>query len=414
MSPEDLKILVISFYFPPYNRVGGRRWAKHCKYLVRSNIQTFVLTGNYVGSSSWDKDIETLNKNIFRIEHTINKKPFHQTKLPTNILEKIRWKISYYQWETKKNKIAGNFSDPSMNNEKKYLDKAIEIIKEKKINIVALSVGPFKYSSILIDLKKQFPDIKFVIDYRDYWEDSLFGLSKEQKYTELELQRSVIDHVDLILSPNQEMQKHYSEKFNVTSYLLPHCIDTDDLVNLAEYEPTKNMKLLYGGAFYSGIEDNIELIKKCINELSKKESVEANFYVSVKGYEEELKHPAIKRHDFIALSEYFDKVVQSDYVILILAENRINAMSSKFFELIALRKPIIYFGGSGEVSDFIIRHKLGFHITVENLEEQLKLIIENKRNKSIPDLNYDITEHTFDFQTKKLIMQLETICQNRK
>ena len=410
MVNDGLNILIISFYFPPYNKVGGRRWAKHCKYLIQSKIKTFVLAGNFKGSSPWDKDIQSFKKNIFRIDHTNNLKPFYQTKLPLGIFEKIKWKLSYYSWQIFKKNKKGNYNDPSVNNELNYLNKAIEVINDQKINTVILSVGPFKYSSILIELKKQFPKINFVIDYRDYWEDSLPGLSNTQKESELELQKKVVSCVDLIMSPNMEMQNFYASKFNKNSYCLPHCFDHTDF----NYPEIKNssltdISLIYGGAFYSEINENIDVIKKFINELSKKKNIKADFYVSIKGYEKELMHPAIKRFDFIDSKNYFEKVNASDLAILILPPSRVNAMSSKFFELLALRKPILYFGGAGAVSDFLLKHQLGFHVTKQNIVEQVEFVLKNFTDHKIPNKNYDLNAYTFQYQTKLLIEQLNKL-----
>ena len=88
-------------------------------------------------------------------------------------------------------------------------------------------------------------------------------------------------------------------------------------------------------------------------------------------------------------------------------------MSSKFFELIAFRKPILYFGDKGSVSDFIINNKLGFHITSNNIESQLRSVLENEKSQTIPNLNYNISKHTFEYQTKELIKELDKLCHSQ-
>jgi hypothetical protein len=102
-------------------------------------------------------------------------------------------------------------------------------------------------------------------------------------------------------------------------------------------------------------------------------------------------------------------VRQANYAILILPPNRVNAMSSKFFELLALRKPVLYFGGKGAVSEFLTAHKLGFHITVENLGEQIPVIIANLTSAVCPDPAYDTTAHTFGYHTQLLIKTLQQL-----
>ncbi len=411
-NKSNLKILIISFFFPPYNKVGGRRWAKHFKYLIKAKVPTYVIAGNFPGTSPWDKDIETLENSIFRIDHKVKKTHYYQRTLPKNFLEKIKWKLSYYKWDSAKEDLVGNYNDVSLNNESKYLNKAIEIIEAKEINTVILSVGPFSYSSILIQLKQQFPSVKFVLDYRDYWEDSTKELTPPQIRFEKELQNKVVDSVDLILSPNHEMQKYYANFFGSKSYCLPHCYDESDIESIKQSENTgykTKINLIYGGAFYANIVENIYLVKHFINKLSLNKKVQADFYVSIKGYENELTHPSIKRMDFIDSNEYLERVNKSDYAILILPPNRVNAMSSKFYELIALRKPIIYFGGIGEVSEFLVKNKLGFHITSLNIFEQAQLVLDNLESKQIPDHNYNVTNFTFQKQTNLLVEELKQL-----
>jgi type III secretion system FlhB-like substrate exporter len=84
-------------------------------------------------------------------------------------------------------------------------------------------------------------------------------------------------------------------------------------------------------------------------------------------------------------------------------------MSSKFFELVALRKPILYFGEKGEVSDYIVKHRLGYHINLENITTIINNIYNNLTTQQIPDRNYDVSSHTFNYQTKLLIETLEEL-----
>jgi hypothetical protein len=413
VQDKPLNILIISFYFPPYDKVGGRRWAKHYKYLRRDGIPAFVLTGHFKGTSPWDKDIEPWEDHIVRIQHEVKERSYHLTTLPRNILEKIRWKLSLLSWEKKKKTLEGNYNDLSRGSETLYLNKAAEIIRSKQINTVILSVGPFSYSSIIPDLKKQFPHVKFVLDFRDYWEDSLVGLNSIQVNFEKKLQESVLASVDLVLSPNEEMQAYYADQMEQNSWCLPHCYDEDDIRvdEVSKDQTSSELSLIYGGAFYGGIEESIESIKKLIDLLSEAKKVKAEFYVSIKGFEAELSHPAITRHGFMDSQAYFKKVRESDYAILILPPNRVNAMSSKFYELLALRKPILYFGGEGAVSEFLIQHRLGFHVTTKNITEQAGLILSNLQSKTIPG-SYRVEDHTFAFHTKALSAQLHQLHQS--
>ena len=59
------KIIIICFTFPPYEGIGGRRWAKFAKYLDRMRHDVQVLASSLPlvkKDSSWTKDIENLNR----------------------------------------------------------------------------------------------------------------------------------------------------------------------------------------------------------------------------------------------------------------------------------------------------------------------------------------------------------------
>jgi hypothetical protein len=373
-------------------------------------IETHVLSKKFLGlSSSWDKDILKYEKNITRINIPEPRVPYFKKKLPKTILEKIRWKLSYWKFRIMHvQPITSN--NISANTGPLFFEAAVPIILKQSINTVILSIGPYKYSEVLILLKAQFPYIKIILDDRDYWNEVFEKLNSTQLLAEKEFQKNVMNSVDLILTPYQEMKVKYETSFNKRVYCLPHCFDTDDIQNSSSSAKTDTIKIIYGGAFYSNIEDNIILIKEIVSQLSGRgKKVDVNFFVSVKGYEKELEHPLIKRFDFIDSVEYFSKIQQSDYVILILPPNRVNAMSSKFFELVALRKPILYFGGSGDVSEYLIKYRLGYHITPEKLTTSVDEILNNISTQNIPDKNYDVSLHTFKYQTKLLVDTLEEL-----
>ena len=148
--------LIISFYFPPFKRVGGRRWAKHTKFLWKLGLQPCVLAADFNGETSpWDKDIELYKENIYRIPIKI-KYPYHKRVLPNNLFVKFYWKISLICWILKIKKHKGNFLDDSLGYEALFMQKAVEIIQEKDIEHIIISVGPFHYAKIIPELKKGF------------------------------------------------------------------------------------------------------------------------------------------------------------------------------------------------------------------------------------------------------------------
>lgn len=400
--------LFIMFYFPPFARVGGRRWAKHIKYFKKQNENFLVLAGDYKESSPWDKDIETYKDKITRIPIYVYY-PYFKQILPSNVIEKIKWKISFWNNNILEKRYKGNFWDDSRGYENDFLTKAIEIIKANKINHICLSVGPFSHSIILPEIKKQFPEIKITLDFRDYWEDSLNGLSEKNKKLEKEKSFNVIKAADLILAPNSEMCNFYTTNYSKKTYCLPHCIDEDFL----NYKKTLNQKVdnktlifLYGGNLYDRLEKYINEFVSVVKQIEK-----LGYKVFLKILTAQANYDSILKQNNINFSvseqlptgKFIDEALKSDVLLLFRPDWSPNGFSTKFFESLALRKPILYFGPNGDVNNYLQNHQLGFSMLNNTHSQLASQIIDNLTSADIPNKNYSLDNHTFEFQTKKLI-----------
>lgn len=401
------KTLFVMFYFPPFARVGGRRWAKHIKYLQRLKKDFLVLAGDFSGYSPWTNDIETYKNKIERIPVSVYY-PFFKQKLPIGLLEKFRWKLSYYSNKRMEDKYLGNFWDDSRGYENKFYEKAKEIIKKEQITHLCMSIGPFSYSEILPKLKDEFKHLKITLDYRDYWHDSLDAISHEKRNTELNKQNNVLSAVDLVLAPNKEMCDYFKSNFKKNVFLLPHCID-EDFQNIKperKINSGTDLIFLYGGSLYGNMEKYIlqliELLTE-IENLGKKVSLKIR--TMQPGYREQFDKSGltIDVKPLLPVNEFIQLALQSDIVVLFRPDWSPNGFSSKFYEAIALRKPLVYIGPKGEVDMFIKNKKLGFSLNDSSVKDLAKLIIENEVIHQIPDISYPLHEHTFEYQTEKLV-----------
>ncbi|MGZ3861837.1 MAG: hypothetical protein ACXVPN_07705 [Bacteroidia bacterium] len=409
-----LNTLVISFYFPPFNRVGGRRWAKHLKYFKQQGENFHVLCGKFEGKSPWDNDTIEYRDQITQVPVHINY-PYFKKTLPKNIFQKVYWKLSLNYWHFREKKSKGSFWDDSNGSERNFLEAAVKLIHEKKTNHVLLSVGPFHYSAILIELRKKFPDLKITIDYRDYWEDELHNLTEKQKEYEEGLQQSVLDSVNLVITPNEEITTYFRAKKTMKNvYTLPHCYDPADVATFSEIKKqTGEVKsFLYGGALYNRMNNYMQLYSRFIkaNEDEGTRTL-TRIFTSQPGYKELLNEVGVNytMNKYLGVNEYFGQITQSDFILMFRPDWSPNAFSSKYYELLAFRKPILYFGPEGDVSRHLEENNLGLHFSEQNFSEQLARFRHYLKNGGIPDIRYDLNQHTFGFQTKKLTDYLKTI-----
>ncbi|MES2131539.1 MAG: hypothetical protein V4506_04260 [Bacteroidota bacterium] len=406
------KLLLISFYFPPFNMVASRRWAKHLKYMQKDGVDFHVLTRHFeYKNSPWDKDIESFENKIIRLNYE-PKHPYFKTRLPASMVQKILWKLSYLKWKYIKKRENTFIGDDTIGSESLFLEKAIEIIAEKKISNVILTVGPFRFSAILPELKSRFPDVKFSLDYRDYWHDSKEHLPEDFFENEMRLQDKVLKSVDYITVVNEEMKEHFFKKVgsDKSILVLPHCFDPEDLDKFEKKKEQKTInpsqiKFIYGGALYSDMDNYIKLYVHFIQALYASGKItHTSFYVPYKAYEKEFSDVKDKVEflDYVPSDSFFEILEQNDFVLYFRPDWSPNAFSSKFFELVALRKPILYFGPKSDVSEFIKVNNLGLHFDESSFNDSMKDFIDLLEKKKQINFQYNIEPHTFSYNNKKL------------
>lgn len=404
-----LKTLFICFYFPPFSRVGGRRWAKYLKYLMLNGEDFHVLAGDYNAKSNWDKDVESYKHKITRIPIKI-KYPYHKKKLPNSFFEKIVWKLSSLLWNLKAAIYIGNFWDDSVGYESVFFKNAVQIIEKNNIEQILITLGPFRISSILVKLKKRYPNLKIIVDYRDRLEESFANMPDSIVKQEQLLQDEVLKSIDFVLSPYEYMRKFYKEKYNLRSELLPHCYDEFDFIGLNFDNRTNyiqnEIKFVYGGSLYNGLEENFEEYFKFLKSLKKLGYTGiTNLYAPQKGYEKLIveSNTHINLLPVLSLKNYYNEILNSDYALIFRPKWSNDNFSSKFFELIRLGKPILYIGDESEVSKFIETNRLGFVLHKLDNDDSIIKMIEKVQNKQVPNKYYQIEKHSFKNSTLDLI-----------
>jgi len=399
-------VLIVNYYFPPFHRVGGRRWAKFAKYLFRSGWDVHVVAGDFPGSfSPWEKDLETYRDRIHRVTRTSLPLPYFKNVLPKNPVQKIRWKLSKWIFEsfTKKN-YKGDYIDPS------YLDgPAFAVATQKvlklnpQISIVVVSVGPYYYAKDVLKLKKAFPKVSFWLDYRDVW-SIREGLTTKQYRELLDCQAELNQMTDVILSVNDTMSKDLSTRYKKPTFTIPHTIDNDDFEGLDDLKPNpKKLKFVYGGDLYIGFEAKIILLNDLLEYLHS-----CGFDVQAIVYADKRKHPHqkwshVQFQEPLMLSDFFEAVKESDFSVILRGSSKEHQFSTKVFELIKLGRPILIVDDHTPELDFIEENKLGLGLTPESAIPQLAdKIIEQKLNKGLP-VAYNLQPHTIDHTCKALI-----------
>jgi glycosyltransferase involved in cell wall biosynthesis len=409
-------ILILSYFFPPCNKVGGRRWAKFGKYLSKDGYNVHVLSVNipFSGKCPWEKDTASYKGNIARLPYIEHRPYYRINKSPATLVGKIRYRLSLHNEKLFSGKKDAS-SDISLRYGKSLLEKATQIIEKNKIQTVIVTGGPFHWCYEGLQLKKKFSELTFLLDLRDFWTggELYTPLDKEARTEEDRKELECMKLAAYVITPAERIADFLKDKylqFANKIIVLPHAYDGEELPSNISAQPADEqlISFAYGGIMYSKMEASVEKLINLLKELiSSGKKVSLDIYTFDNTYKELFSKAGldevVQYHPSIAPSELFNKFLEKDYLLQLRAgeSQEQHFKSTKFYELIALKKPVVYFGPEGDVSEFISSNKLGFsgNTPVKELAEAL---ISNKKTKNVPDMDFNVSQFEFKAITRKL------------
>jgi hypothetical protein len=417
---DKKKILVICFSFPPFRGIGGRRWAKFAKYLVKKDHELFVISARNDNSeiSEWIEDVKDKNIHTYEIPLGFSK-VLSAGKL--SFKEKIIYK---FLWGSLPFLVKGNPQDKLYFVKDKFLSKAKELISKEKIDTVIVSIPPYKLAYYMLELKKQFPSIKFVTDYRDPWTDnkSYHGFAELDSYrlkVEEQYEAKVLEQSDLVLNVHLENLEALKLKIKNDSKFV-HILNGFDKDDYSGLKPSSRnnsgIRFIYSGSFYPNL---IYLFQPFLNGLKKLKEVSPGIYTNLQfDFYGNMDHKAkevllksgvdvVKFHGAISKTQVLNEISASDYSMMFTAPDYAFGFNTKFYDYLYLRKPIIYFGHAGKVSEYLLKNNIGEEFIPEKLEEKWFNYLSglNKKAKSY-NTELDISEFELTHLTDKLIRSL--------
>jgi len=421
MSNPIKKVLIIAYTVPPAAGIGGRRWAKFAKYLTRKNIETKVIAAkNEINSTSnWNNDINDLNDktsyiNLGFIKHLI-------AIQPNTIKEKILYRLArFYARKTQK----GNYYDKSG----QWVDKVIPLIEQEIENgykNIIVTCAPFIHAFHISELKLKYPEINYIIDFRDPWvtNRTAYGfasLSKERQEFEIHAEYLSISRADVIITVANEMTNYFrnltTAKPETKFITIPNGYDKDDFIS-AVVAKTKSdkLKFILTGTLYDKslhileeLVDSLSLLKKSNLEIYNK--LEFHFYGSIpRPFLTITKtHDCIQYKGQVSLKEAYNQIGNADLCMLFLTDDLTFSFSTKFYEYIANDKPIAVFSNLGKTAEFIEQNEIGYALTPNSMKDKLiEIYGQYKNGNLLSTKHFDISQYDADHLTEDIIALLK-------
>jgi glycosyltransferase involved in cell wall biosynthesis len=400
-----LKILIISYFYPPANFVGAERVASWVKYLPEHGIYPIVLT------RYWEKD----QKDLVKIEnaegtiveklhfaeiHRISEKPIYRDiLLKRNKASILRKMLSFIQL------LCDNFVF-TKSSYYPFFKEAKSILEQNPdIQHIVISGTPFHSFAIGYHLKSIFPNINWFPDYRDQWTTHPYAnsygiLSSLLYHIEKKNEKKWTSNCKNFITVSENWKDNISEFIQKEGNVVKNGFDFEIEKIHSKSIPQKTGRLVisYIGTLYpyQNIEDFIEVIKELI--LSKGFEIQLNFVgceVLPKQKERiEKLTKAVAQHVHILprmpknkLEEIYQ---QSDLLLATRFEKMKGWYPVKLFDYATNGVPIILFPSDQDVmEEFILKTKTGIVISEKKklIDYLSDLIVSNESNNLV--INYN-------------------------
>ncbi|WP_296636375.1 glycosyltransferase family 4 protein [Polaribacter sp.] len=350
-----MKVVIITYYWPPAGGSGVQRWLKFVKYLQDFGIEPIVYTVDDANYPKCDVSLESQVPNNI----TILKQPIWE---PTNILF---WKKKQQQKKGVSNNtnskllsfIRGNFFIPdpkvfwvtsSVNFLKNYLNT-------HKINAVISTGPPHSMHLIAQQLQKQ-TNIKWLADFRDPWSTLYYNKQFKQldftRKKNLKLEESVLNNADCVLTVSNSLKKEFSKNANRVE-VITNGFD-DEVFQDFNVKLDAKFSISYIGLLPKQSNPKIlfDVLKDvCLENESFQRDLELNFIGDIS--DEVLKEIEINQltnnSNFVGYVSHqkaieFQKKSQVLLLLIPNVENAEGILTGKLFEYLTTKRPILAIG----------------------------------------------------------------------
>lgn len=383
-----MKVVIITYYWPPAGGSGVQRWLKFVKYLQNFDVQPIVYT---VDNANYPKEDKTL---LNEVSSTIKilKQPIWE---PTNL---FFWKNKQAQKSDVSNAtnngflsfIRGNFFIPDpkifwVNSSVKFLH---QYLKENKVDVV-ISTGPPHSTHLIAQKLKQKNNIKWIADFRDPWSNLYYNeefkqLSFAKKKNE-KLENSVFKNADCILIVSNSLKKEFDQKATRVE-VITNGFD-DEVLSEASITVDKKFSISYIGLLPK--QSNPKLFFKvlsnlCLENTDFKNDLKLNFIgdISADVKQEIETYNLLENAEFVGYVSHrkaieYQKKAQVLLLLIPNVEKSEGILTGKLFEYLTAKRPILAMGPeTGDLSEILKDTNAGVVIGFEN-ETKLTAEIRN-------------------------------------
>ncbi|MBU4539462.1 MAG: glycosyltransferase [Weeksellaceae bacterium] len=424
---ENKKILIITYYWPPAGGPGVQRWLKFVKYLPDFGWKPTVFIPE---NPSYPIVDETLENEVSKDLDIIKTKIWEPYQI-AELFGKDNKKFKAGQFDVGKNQtwksrlsiwVRGNFFIPDarvfwVKPSAKFLK---EYLKENNFDAFVTTGPPHSMHLIGLELKKEFPNLKWVADFRDPWTEISYykhlKLTKTSDQKHRDLEQKVFETADITLATSYSDAENFRKK-GANSFCITNGFDRIE----DSFQESGSAKFTLS---YIGVLEQLRnpgILWTVLNELVKenadfKDDFELKFVGRIDDkilaeIESSALKNSVKNLGYLAHSKANIEMQGSDLLLMtnFPDESSKGIIPGKIFEYLATGKPIVSFGPKdSDVKKILEETKAGKHFSYDDSEDLKEFVLEKYKNWKLGTITSD-TQNIEKFSRRNLTERLSEI-----
>jgi Glycosyltransferase Family 4/Glycosyl transferases group 1 len=376
------KVLLISYIFPPVGGIGVQRALSMARYLPENDLEVHVLTASNPAAPIYDQNLVKLIPAHVKVHTAMTAEPpFYLRKKVWDLLGGGKKKASR-QPEGETPKAIGSPSllgrlkaipqrilcpDPQVLWAPMAIRKAKRVIKNYGIDAVLVTAPPFSVFLISNEIKRTFPHVKLVSDFRDEWlrfylTDFDFLKTEYTVQRATQIERDTVTLSDTVVAVTQgslnEIRSRYPNEPDSKFVMIPNGYDPAAFsgVESRKHGQPGRMIVTHTGTAYHTASPKFYL--DAVDRLPDKirASMETRFIGRVTETEAGIfsnRGHQINLLGFMPQKDALIHTAETDYLLLTMINNF--SLPGKIFEYLAMRKPILALSPPGGEVDRLIQ-----------------------------------------------------------
>jgi len=399
MNP--LRVLMVTYSFPPAGGVGVLRAASLARYFPAEGIQLDVLTARNASAVGSDQTLLDEIPDDVKIHRSFT------LDLPFGIKKGIKKLIAGVKPTA--GKAAGTVAAGSKPN---FLKRALEdvllpdpqvtwlpvaaraarrIVRERNIDLVLITAPPFSNILLAEKLRKAFPFPAIVIDFRDEWLSTTidlvsFSRSKRARRVARNAEASAVINATTVVAVTEaarrEIRARYPKEPENKFQLIPNGYDSTRLRRSASArkpQPGGRITVTHVGTVYASTDPTtlVEALQSLPPEMKSRFRLRFIGHIEEPRFREALLQlgEMVELKGFLPQHEALAAMNETDYALLI-THDPLN-VAAKFYDYIGAGKPILAtVNPNGEVRRLLEELRAGWWAGSRDVEGIRRLFVE--------------------------------------